>query len=428
MRFATNPPQAGWLRCCLQLCILFFLLILVSKSEAQESIRPSSTGSQAAAARRPTETSLNYNLKVGPATFDASTALDIEFNDNVGLSEKNRESDVIFRPTLRIDSRWQATQLNTLRLTLGIGFAKYAEHSDLDTRSLLLDPGSEIAFDLYIGNNLRLNLHDRFDIVQNPIDEPSLSNTARFDRFQNAAGLTAYWDFNDLDFVLGYDHYDYRTLGDGFDFLDRREEQIFASSSLVLSDALTAGIDTNLAFIDYISAFNNDGVTWSGGPFLEAMLSPFTRLRVGAGYQSMMFDGGGLSGDGSDYSGWYANLTLAQRLTQHFSHSISAGKESRLGLSVNFAEYTYARYAADWRMNSRMTIGAETFLEDVNESGTRDQFSEEAFRWGVGASLSWRLGNRVTLGVRYRYVNKDSDLLLRSYYQNVGIVTINYDF
>src|SRR5258708_18094808 len=102
--------------------------------------------------------------------------------------------------------------LNTLRFNIGIAYAKYTQHSNLDTRSILLDPGSQIAFDVYIGGVLKLTFHDRFAILQNPIDEPSLSNTARFDRFQNAAGLTALFDLNDLKIVLGYDHFDYRTF------------------------------------------------------------------------------------------------------------------------------------------------------------------------------------------------------------------------
>jgi len=428
MTVAFHPRLAGNPRPCLRACVTVGFILLASRGLAQESIRPSSTGAQSAAARRPTDTSLNYNIKAGPVTFDASASLDLEYNDNIGLAEENRESDLIFRPTVRVDSRWRVSQLNTLRFAFSAGFAKYADHSDLDTRSLLLDPGSEVSFDIYIGGNLRVNVHDRFSIVQNPVDEATLSNTARFDRFQNAAGFTAFWDLNDLDVIVGYDHYNYRALGNNFDFLDRSEEQIFASSSVALSDAVRVGIDTSVAFIDYRFGFNNDGVTWTAGPFLDMTLSPYTKLRASAGYQAMQFDSGGESGDTSDNNGWYANVAIAQRMNQYWSHSISAGRESRLGLTVNYAEYVYARYVADWRLNTRMNVGAEAFLENINESGGAEQFSEEAFRWGLGASLTWKLGRQVTMSARYRYVNKDSDLALRSYYQNVGLLTLNYDF
>lgn len=159
------------------------------------------------------------------------------------------------------------------------------------------------------------------------------------------------------------------------------------------------------------------------------VLSPYTKLRATGGYQAMYFDGNGQSGDKSDFNGWYADLILAQRLNQYVSHSLTIGHEARLGLSVNFAEYTYARYLAQWRVNARMNAGLDAFLEQANESGSaQEQGSEDAFRWGVGASVTWRLGSRLNLGLRYRFVDKDSNQALRSYYQSVAAVTIGYDF
>lgn len=404
------------------------LLAFAIAASAQESIRPSSTGEQAARFRTPTDLPLRYNMKAGPLLFDASTALDVEFNDNVGISEKDRESDLILRPVLRIDSLWRMTQLNTLRLTVGVGYSKYLDHGDLDTKSVLLEPGSELAFDIYVGDFLRLNIHDRFAIVQNPVDEISISNASRFDRFQNQAGITATADLNDLQLVLGYDHFTYSTFDDKFDFLDRSEEQVFGSASVQLSDALTVGVDSSAAWWDYESDYNNNGWTLSAGPFVEAVLSPYSRLRVSGGYQMMDFDDNGTSGDVDNSNGWYATAALAQRLNQYWSHSISVGHETRLGLAVNFAEYTFARYVAAWRVNTRTTASIDGFVEKADESGTEVQGSEDAFRWGAGVGITRRLGENVTLGLRYRFVDKDSDLPLRSYYQNIGVLSIGWDF
>ena len=396
---------------------------------AQESIRPSDTGAFAADARKSSESTGNYFLKAGPIDFSASASVEVDYNDNIGLAEKDRLSDFIIRPAVEIDSAWRVTSLNTLRFDIGIAYAKYMQHSNLDTRSILLDPGSQISFDVYIGGVLKLTFHDRFAILQNPIDEPTLSNTARFDRFQNSAGLTALFDFNDLKIVLGYDHFNYHTFSDDFDFLDRREEQFFASASLRMSDAVTVGVDGSAALVHYVLDFNNNGQTWSAGPFVEAALSNYTTLRISGGYQAMTFEQTGTSGDTTNFGGWYGNVTLAQRLNQYWSHSLSLGHEARLGLEVNFAEYSYARYLAQWQINPRVTASLEGFAEDANESGTvAAQNSEDSFRWGGSASLAWRLGNKLSLDLGYNYVNKNSNLPLRDYYQNVGTFVVKYDF
>ncbi|MDR3404550.1 MAG: outer membrane beta-barrel protein [Chthoniobacter sp.] len=395
----------------------------------QESIRPSYAGSLSSEARKPAANTAGAFLKAGPVDFSASASVSLEYNDNIGLAEKDRQSDLIIRPEIEIDSTWHVTALNTLRFNIGIAYAKYTQHGDLDTRSLLLDPGSQISFDVFIGGVLKLTFHDRFAILQNPIDEPTLSNTARFDRFQNAAGLTALFDFNDLKIVLGYDHFNYSSLSNDFDFLDRREEQFSASASLQLSDAVIVGVDGSAGIFKYRTGFNNDGTTWSAGPFVEATLSNYTTLRLSGGYQAMNFDQGGLSGDTTNSGGWYGSVTVAQRLNQYWSHSLSAGHESRLGLEVNFFEYTYARYLAQWQINPRLSASIDVFAESANESGTvAAQNSEDSFRWGGGVTLAWRLGNKLTVDLGYGYVNKNSDLLLRDYYQNVGTLAVKYDF
>jgi hypothetical protein len=402
--------------------------LAVISASAQESIRPSNTSSMAADARQQTGTEGAYNVKAGPVGVNVTGSVTVEATDNVGLSQTNREGDLIVRPEINFDSQWKVTELNTLRLNLGLAYSKYMEHGNLDTRAVLLDPGSQLSFDVFVGGVLRLNFHDRFAILQNPVDEPTLSNVARFDRFQNSAGVTGLVDLNDLKFVVGYDHFNFRSLDSEFDSLDRSEEQFFASGSLALSDALTVGVDTSLALVDYRLAFNNNGTTWTGGPFVEATLSSYTKLRLSGGYQGMHFDGNGTSGDLSNYGGWYGNLSLAQRLNQYWSHSLSVGREARLGLDVNFTEYSFVRYEATWRVNSRLNAGFEAFGEDANESGTALQDSEHSHRWGGAASLTWKLGNKISVAVRYQFVKKDSDLDLRSYYQNLGTLTINYDF
>jgi hypothetical protein len=382
----------------------------------------------AADARQQADTSSNYNVKAGPVGVNVTGAVSVQATDNVGLSQTGREGDVIIQPSIDFDSQWKVSELNTLRFNIGIAYSKYLEHSDLDTRSVLLNPGSQVAFDMFIGGVVRLTFHDRFAILQNPLDEPTLSNVARFDRFQNSAGVTGLVDLNDLKFVLGYDHFNFRALDSEFDTLNRSEEQFSASASLALSDALTVGADSSFALVDYQLDYNNNGTTWTAGPFVEAALSSYIKLRLTGGYQGMHFDDNGTSGDVSNFSGWYGVLSVAQRLNQYWSHSLSLGREARIGLDVNFTEFTYARYQANWRVNTRLNAGIEGFYERADESGTALQDSEDSHRWGGGLLFNWQLGKKLALALRYQYVKKDSDLALRSYYQNVGTLTLNYDF
>ncbi len=367
-------------------------------------------------------------MRLGPVNVDASAQMELEVNDNVGLSERDRKTDVIFRPRMNVDAEWRVSRLNSIRLGLGVSYAKYFRNSHLDTNALLLDPGTQLGFDIFVGDHLRLNIHDRIQIVQNPVDETTLSNVARFTRLQNAAGVTAFLRYPDWDFILGYDHFTYHSFDSEFSYLDRREEQFFASARRRVTDALGVGLESSFASVHYDENVNNDATTWSLGAFADASLSEYTRVRASAGYQNLSFDATGTSLDRSDFSGWYANLSAAQRLSQYFSHTLTVGREARLGLSVNYAEYVFARYAATWRMNAAMTWNFDAFVEDAKESGGSLVSAEHAFRWGGGVAMAMKVASRTTLTVRYGYVHKDSDLALRSYYQNSGIISLNYRF
>ncbi|MEO6788117.1 MAG: hypothetical protein ABI318_18485 [Chthoniobacteraceae bacterium] len=396
---------------------------------AQESIRPSGISSLAADARQEQESKTRGDfLKFGPVNVDASAQVELEYNDNVGLSENNRQSDFIFRPRLNVDSEWKVTELNTLRLGVSLSYAKYFNNPRLDTQALLLDPGTQLGFDIFVGEHLRLNIHDRIEIVQNPIDEANLSNVDRFARLQNSAGVTAFIRYPDHDFVLGYDHFNYSTLSSEFNYLDRTEEQFFFSARRRVSDAFGFGVEASTALVKYSEHVNNDSTEWSVGAFADATLSEYTKLRISAGYQDMSFDANGTSGDRNNFGSWYANISAAQRLSQYLSHSLTAGREARLGLTVNFADYVFARYAATWRMNAVLTWSFDAFVEDAQESGGAALSAENAFRWGAGASLAWKVGARTSLGFRYQYVNKDSNLALRSYYQDSVTVSMNHQF
>ena len=413
------------------LCAVALACLAGAKVDAQESIRPSGTSSLAADARQEQAHATKAHgefMKFGPVNVDASVALDLEVNDNIGLSENNPKSDLIFRPRLNLNSEWQVTRLNTIRLGLGLSYAKYLNNSHLDTQALLLDPGTQLGFDIYVGEHLRLNIHDRIQITQNPIDEARLSNVQRFARLQNSAGVTAFLRYPDWDFVAGYDHFNYHTLGTEFRSLDRTEEQFFASARHRVSDALGVGVEGSAALVKYNESVNNDATTWTVGAFADATLSQYSKLRVSGGYQDMSFDRTGSSRDLSNFGGWYANLSLAQRLSQYVGHSFTVGREARLGLDVNYTDYVFARYAATWRMNEIITWGLDAFVEDARDSGGLAVFSEHAFRVGGGASLAFKISSHTSLGLRYSYVNKDSDLPQRSYIQSTGTLSISHQF
>jgi hypothetical protein len=396
-------------------------------AHAQDSVRPSLTGATAAEARRPSDGPGNYNMKLGPVYFDLTGELETSFNDNVYLSDEQRESDFILRPNLSLHTFWQATRMNVLSIDIGIGYSKYLDHSDLDTSGLMIAPNSAVSFDIYVGNVL-INLHDRFSITQNPVDEALLSGVGKFDRFQNAAGISFLCDLNDLVLFFGYDHYNFWSLSDEFETLDRSEEQFAFSASAKVNEATVTGLDVSASIIDYDQDFQNDGWSGSVGPFIELQVTRHLKFRASAGYQMMSFDAGGGNGDASDLNGWFAYMNLSHQMNSRVTEALAIGHESRLGLVTNYAEVDYARYLINWQMSSALSSSLDLLYENARESSGGTFESEDSQRFSAGASLEYAVSRKLSVGLRYRYSLKDSNLLLRDYYQNLVSAVVRYDF
>jgi hypothetical protein len=417
------------------------LLLAAPAMHAQDAIRPSLAGEAAAEARRQSIDKIPYNLQVGPIKFRFSATMGFEYNDNINLAEDAEhvfpgnvrirtepQEDFILRPQLNLKALRPITQLNTLRLDLGLGYSFYLDHSDYNTSGILLSPGSQLAFDIFVGD-FRINIHDRFSLQQDPVAEIALSNVADYGRFENTAGVSVLWDLNQAVVTLGYDHYNYISMVDTFDYLDRNADILSGSVGFTPTSTMTIGVEGSFVDTRYDQMVLNDSRSFSGGLFLETQLSSNLRVRVAGGYQEIDFDQGGLVTDFSDLSDYYANLVISHRVNSVLTQNLSIGHENQLGVNSNYLTLNYIRHTTNWNILYHTLLSTELFYEDATESGGLFQggtsipgfnpfAAENAHRYGGAITVGYQLTPHVTLGLRYQYTQKDSDLPLRDYRQN----------
>ena len=426
-------------------------MFATSVVRGQDAIRPSLAGEAAAEARRQSIERIPYNLLVGPVRFRFSATMGLEYNDNINIAEVNQQDDFIFRPQVNFNALWPITQLNTLRFDIGLGYAFYASHSEYNTNGLLLSPGSALSFDIFVGD-FRINFHDRFSLEQDPIGEPGLSGVADYGRFQNTAGVSVLWDLNKAVATFGYDHYTFIATNDDFSYLDRNADALMASLSVAVTSTTGVGIEGNYVFSRYDEDLLNDSNTFSVGAFIETQLTSYVKLRVAGGYQRISFDGdevvlgpfppgffdefdvveGTVRGDflvfddSGELDDFYLNLLLSHRINAAISHRLSAGHESQLGVNSNYIKLNYIRHTASWNIINRTLLSTELFYEDAEDSG--GFIDEHLHRYGGALTLGYQLTRHVTLGARYQYTQKNSDVEFRDYRQNRVSIDGTYSF
>src|SRR5438874_985583 len=103
----------------------FFLIVLNCWATAQSGfgqgeVRESLAGPAAAEALRKKIAAEEYNLHYGPVRFQTEARLGGGYTDNVFYSDKNRQHDWIVRPEATLRAWMPVSELNVLRLSLGL--------------------------------------------------------------------------------------------------------------------------------------------------------------------------------------------------------------------------------------------------------------------------------------------------------------------
>jgi hypothetical protein len=389
-------------------------------------------GESASEARRQDIEHIPYNLMIGPVKFRLGATIGVEYNDNINLSEVNEQEDVIIRPQINFNALWPVTQLNTLKMDIGLGYSWYLDHSNANTNGVLISPGSQLSFDVFIGD-FRINIHERPSLQQDPIAESALSNVVDYGRFENTAGVSVLWDLNKALLTVGYDHYTYVSTTSDFDYLNRDAEELSESLSFAVASNTSIGIEGNTVFTRYDQHLLNDSDTYSIGGFVESQITNYLKVRAAGGYQWINFDRGFIENatgipfaDSNDLSSYYANILISHRINATLRQTLSAGHESQLGINSNFIALNYIRHTLSWNIIRNTLLSTEFFYEDANDSG--GFIDEHLHRFGGALTVGYQLTQHVTLGARYQYTQKDSDVFLRDYTQNRVSVDGTYSF
>lgn len=382
----------------------------------------------------------NYNMRIGNVDFVFALGVGAEFNDNITLAHDERISDIIIRPELDIEGLWRISENNKIRFGVGISYAKYLDHSEFDSESLLIAPTSAITWSMRSGS-FTFTVRERLSYQEDPFDEPTLSNVANFRRWENQAGFEVDWDANEYTRIaVGYDRYDLWAKDEIYKSQDRAINTIYIKPSYQISPSISVGLSASMSWVDYREDLQSDGTVLLVGPYIKWRISDLLSFYAEVGYQVANFDGnsrfevldpdtGGGTGnfvtDTEDSNNYYAKLELVHTPSENFRHKLSASRTTELGFGSNFYDLYHFEYTIDWKLGEKVSIRPTLFYEYYETSGSQ---SEEANRFGAALGLSYILSDHLTLGLDYRYLRKDSNIEDFDYYQNLALLSVYYKF
>src|SRR5689334_23291749 len=99
-------------------------IALSNSAQAQEAVRTSMAGEEAAEARQAAISSSGYyNLHLGRTAWNFRGNLGVEANDNITLEPNDPEGDFIFRPELSTRMLWRVTEQNAINFAVSAGYS-----------------------------------------------------------------------------------------------------------------------------------------------------------------------------------------------------------------------------------------------------------------------------------------------------------------
>jgi hypothetical protein len=385
-------------------------------------------GSDTAAASKLGETGY-YNIKAGPVEMSVTAGLSTQYNSNVNLSQNNEEGDIILNPEVDLSFYYPLSDLNSLTLTLGVGYQYYIDHTDLS--SFQLTPDSMLSWMVYAGD-FRFTFYDNFAYQSNPTETITLANTGSYDRFTNTAGVNIDWDLNDLTLSTGYSRYSFISMESQYDYLNSYTDNTFLTASFDVMPNVKAGYTTTAAVTTYEQGGPgslNDNWILNTGPFVKWQISEYLTLDAGAGYTHGEWASTNAAfgvADQSDLNSWYADLTLTHRINAYLNQQVAFDRSTDLGTSSNYVEVPQISYIINWLAMKDLTVTGEFMYQVGTESG--GYVGEDIDRYSWGLSTSYQLTQNLSGSLAYNCIYRDSNVALRDYVQHTVTLDLRYRF
>ncbi|MGV3774407.1 MAG: hypothetical protein ACO1QB_16015 [Verrucomicrobiales bacterium] len=360
-----------------------------------------------------------YNLKWGKLSGRFRGSIQTEFNDNINLSSRNAQSDVIIAPQFGIGFMWPISERNVLNFDIGAGYRFYLDHSELNQDSWLVSPDTRFNYQMRIFK-AQVSIHDNFHIQVDPLSNPSISGDGRslanFRRLNNTAGIQFAWQaMKDVTLLGGYDYVIDRTLSSSFSELDRDDHVFSLAAYRPITPRITGGFTTTYVMSEYMERVQNNGDMLTFGPVLLVKVSDFVSLDSSVGWTIADYEQTGTIGDRSDFEGLTWSGGIRHTINSKMNHSARVVKNLAPGFGSNYSEVMAFQYGLSVKVAPAMSLNTTFSYEDITASGA---VQEHANRYLIYAGTGFRVSKNWRFNLGYSFSWKDSDVALRDYTQN----------
>lgn len=423
----TSASVLSGARANLVCALVLALCCLASVAGAQEALQNAAYGRSAAEDRAEQLKNQDYTFKYGDFRLLATPYAGMQWNDNVNLSQTNRQDDFIAESGVRLSSSYPVTEQNILFLDISVGYDRYLKNPDYSTFDLNSTSGSGLSFDIGV-KDVSINLHDWFNYTQDAAQNSAVANTATYGTFRNTAGIAATWNLNQAALSGGYDYQYVRSTSADFDNINHSAQLLFLRSTFAVRPNLKLGLEATAAFTTYEQDTLNNNDAYTAGLFGDYSPSEAMKISLRGGFSTYQFKGSSASVATSDQNGGYADLNFSHQITEAIAYSVNAGHSIQLGIQSDLTEITYVRPNISWAIIKDWDINTGFFYEHGNQGiGNIVGNVTEIYDWyGGSLTVDHQFSKHFSGSAFYRLTLRHSNTPDNGYNQNLIGLQVNY--
>jgi hypothetical protein len=395
--------------------------VLGPRAFAQEAVFRNTAHQYLSAQTRSAIETMPYTFRVRDLRVIVTPTLGIEWNDNVFVSDANKDWDVSFSPRLDLHAIHPLGANNRLSLDVGVGYQKYVRNDELDR--LLITPGSTFDFDFAVGD-VRFNVHDRLTYELDPVANGAVAGTGSYGGLDNMAGTMVSWQLHRINLSAGYDFIRFISESDDQSYLDRITHACLARIGVEVYPDVIVGTEASAAPTSYDDSYLNDSIGYSLGGYADWKVTDHFTVAPRGGYSLTTFSTSDVLGDQPDYSGFYFGLNVDHRPNETISYHLAADRKIQPGANANLTDTYAATLAVTWAFIRDLPFTTSIFYENGKQTG--GGLAESWVRYSGSISLNQEITRRLNASVSYGLTYRDSDLADRDYLQNRVTFTLAY--
>lgn len=364
-------------------------------------------------------------LAFGNLSVWMGVGMGLEYNDNINLDPDGGLSDIIVRPSVFTRLYYPLADTNVLNFVGTLGFSRYLQNPQFNTSYASISPDSIVRYTFKVRGNIEVEILERFVYDQDPTTSPLINRTVTFRRFENGLGLTTKMILENADLGIVANRNDIIVISSEFESLGRTSYRISPFYTYYFSPGFSLGVQYAASVTRFKEDIQNGstGHSFSINNFIE--FSKYLSWNGSIGFSKIKYNDSGTINDSTNVSTIIFNSSLTHQLTEHMSHSISLNYTPETGFGTNFFTSIEVDYLIKATINDWTNAKFELSYQKIDESGDTGASSD---RYIALLDFDFRLLDRTTLSVQYRFSKKLSSKSIQNYTENRIRIDATYSF